>query len=107
MTARVGIELRGVSLEGAAEGSTEATSHLVARAVAAALRSSAETATEVESATIVSVGRLQVAVAIVRSVSSAADRLYCGSAVVTGDQHDALARATVSAFNQLAEFESA
>ena len=99
---RVGIAINANERAGMARGPSTAGLRLVANAtvdaVADMLRASA---VEVTSAELVTVGSVQVAVAVVRLATSRGEQTLVGSAVVRKDANDAVARATLDALNRV------
>jgi hypothetical protein len=74
---------------------------LVARATLAAIDDLLRTPAEVESAAIVDVGGRAVAVTVVNVLGAQpADLVVCGSALVRGDEDDAVARSLLDALNR-------
>lgn len=99
---RVGIAINANERAGMARGPSTAGLRLVANAtidaVAEMLHASA---VEVTSAELVTVGSVQVAVAVVRLATSRGEQTLVGSAVVRKDANDAVARATLDALNRV------
>jgi hypothetical protein len=99
VTLRLGTD----SFDGTAAGSSSPVSRprLVARATLAALDELLGTPAEVEHAVVVPVGSRQVAVSVVLvQVPRIGEQLLSGSAVVRGDEADAVARSVLDALNR-------
>jgi hypothetical protein len=58
-------------------------------------------AVEVQSAELMSVGSVQLAVAVLRLATSRGEQLLTGSAIVRKDANDSIARATLDALNRV------
>jgi hypothetical protein len=99
---RVGIAINANERAGMARGPSTAGLRLVANATVDAVAEMLHaSAVEVTSAELVSVGSVQVAVAVVRLATSRGEQTLVGSAVVRKDANDAVARATLDALNRV------
>ena len=99
----VTVRLGEDAFEGSARGSSSATSRprLVAKATLSALSDLLGTPAEVEHAVIAAVGSRMVAVSLVQvQVPRLGEQLLSGSAVVRGDEADAVARSVMDALNR-------
>jgi hypothetical protein len=99
---RVGVSVDGSERAGVSRGPSTSGLRLVAGATVDAvgdlLRASAA---DIQSAELVTVGLVQMAVVVVRLSTSRGDQLLTGSAIVRKDAADAVARATLDALNRI------
>ena len=99
---RVGVQAGPHERGGVARGPSTSGLRLVASAtvdaVAEMLRASA---VEVQSAELITVGLVQMAVVVLRLATSRSEQLLTGSAIVRKDANDAVARATLDALNRV------
>jgi hypothetical protein len=102
-TATISVTLAGGSFEGSASGSASlsARPRLVANATLAALHELLGTPAEVDHAAVVQVGGRAVAVSVLTlNVPRHGEQLMTGSALVRGDEVDAVARSVLDALNR-------
>jgi hypothetical protein len=102
-TATINLALAGSTFEGSASGSSSLTSRprLVAKATLEALKDLLGTPAEVDHAAIVHVGGRAVAVSVLTiTVPRQGEQLMTGSALVRGDDSDAVARSVLDALNR-------
>lgn len=99
---RVAVQVNSHEKAGTARGPSTAGLRLVATAtidaVAELLNASA---VEVQTADLLTVGHVQVAVVVLRLATSRGEQLLTGSALVRKDANDAIARATLDALNRV------
>lgn len=99
---RIGVQAGGAERAGTARGPSTTGLRLVASATVDAigdlLRASA---VDVQSAELMTVGLVQMAVVVVRLATSRGEQLLTGSAIVRKDANDAVARATLDALNRV------
>jgi hypothetical protein len=97
----VGVAVGGTEVARTTRGPATAGLRLVAQATVDAVAEaiSAE-AVEVESATLVEAGARQIALVVLRVLTSRGDHVVAGSAVVRRDPGDAVARASLDALNR-------
>lgn len=99
---RVGVAVNSNERAGMARGPSTAGLRLVANATVDAVSEMLRAyAVEVTSAELVTIGAVQVAVAVVRLATSRGEQTLTGSAVVRKDANDAVARATLDALNRV------
>ena len=102
-TATISVTLAGASFEGSASGSASlaARPRLVAGATLQALHELLGTPADVDHAAIVQVGGRAVAVSVLTlTVPRQGEQLMTGSALVRGDEADAIARSVLDALNR-------
>jgi hypothetical protein len=102
-TATISVTLSGATFEGSASGSASllARPRLVAGATLQALHELLGTPADVEHAAIVQVGGRSVAVSVLTlTVPRQGEQLMTGSALVRGDEADAIARSVLDALNR-------
>jgi hypothetical protein len=102
-TATIAVTLAGGSFEGSASGSASLSTRprLVANATLAALHELLGTPAEVDHAAVVQVGGRAVAVSVLTlNVPRHGEQLMTGSALVRGDEVDAVARSVLDALNR-------
>lgn len=99
---RVGVSVNAYERAGTARGPSTAGLRIVASATVDALAEMLRaSAVEVNSAELVTVGAVQVAVVVVRLATTRGEQVLTGSAVVRKDANDAVARATLDALNRV------
>jgi hypothetical protein len=99
---RVAITVEGNERAGISRGPSTAGLRLVAGATVDAVGDLLKaSAVEVQSAELMSVGSVQLAVAVLRLATSRGEQLLTGSAIVRKDANDSIARATLDALNRV------
>lgn len=99
---RIGIQVDGHERAGIARGPSTSGLRLVAGATIDAVGELLQaSAVEVQSAELMTVGSVQMAVVVLRLATSRGEQLLTGSAIVRKDANDAVARATLDALNRV------
>ncbi|MFY9588360.1 MAG: hypothetical protein WAT66_12980, partial [Actinomycetota bacterium] len=99
---RVAITVEGNERAGMARGPSTSGLRLVAGATVDAVGDLLKaSAVEVQSAELMSVGSVQLAVAVLRLATNRGEQLLTGSAIVRKDANDSIARATLDALNRV------
>ncbi len=99
---RVAITVEGNERAGIARGPSTAGLRLVASATVDAVGDLLKaSAVEVQSAELMSVGSVQLAVAVLRLATSRGEQMLTGSAIARKDANDSIARATLDALNRV------
>lgn len=99
---RIGIEYESRERSGSARGPSASGLRIVAGATVDALEGMiGASSIEVQSAELMTVGLVQMAVVVLRLTTSRGDQLLTGSAIVRKDANDATARATLDALNRV------
>ena len=99
---RIGIEYGSRERSGSARGPSASGLRIVAGATVDALEGMVGgSSIEVQTAELMTVGLVQMAVVVLRLSTSRGDQLLTGSAIVRKDANDATARATLDALNRI------
>lgn len=99
---RIGIQVEGDERAGIARGPSTSGLRLVAGATVDAVGELLHaSAVDVQSAELMTVGSVQLAVVVLRLATSRGEQLLTGSAIVRKDANDAVARATLDALNRV------
>lgn len=99
---RVAIQVNSHEKAGAARGPSTSGLRLVASATIDAVTDLLNaSAVEVQTAELLTVGNVQVAVVVLRLATSRGEQLLTGSAIVRKDANDAIARATLDGLNRV------
>jgi len=99
---RIAIQLEGAERAGISRGPSTAGLRLVAGATVDAVGDLLKASSvEVQSAELMTVGAVQLAVAVLRLSTSRGEQLLTGSAIVRKDANDSIARATLDALNRV------
>ncbi len=99
---RIAIQVEGNERAGVSRGPSTSGLRLVAAATIDAVGDLLKaSAVEVQSAELMTVGAVQLAVAVLRLSTSRGEQLLTGSAIVRKDANDSIARATLDALNRV------
>jgi hypothetical protein len=99
---RIAIQVEGNERAGISRGPSTSGLRLVAAAAVDAVGDLLKaSAVEVQSAELMTVGAVQLAVVLLRMSTSRGEQLLTGSAIVRKDANDAVARATLDALNRV------